>query len=1003
MTTPDRFGKFSGVDYSPSDSQELEITQQAEIVRPARGLANQRNRAQAMNMARNAGNAIDRNARNVGPAGPGSRLIGAAAQGAMSMKDPRIQAAGAVVNRVVQAHDVAAANGVDIPGRAKDFISDVASRIRQRPPREHGFFKKLTDKFGNRENSIPEVGENVGQYGDRMMSAERDEREMVRKDLVALEAGEPDHKGRVLEAGVGSGNELVQRYEGELDTQGMDAFIDKSRRLGQALELEDKGKTPVVLEGEIVDVTDAYYSRTVRASDDEIIDAEIVEDEPETATGTRQGVAEQRRGDIVPVKTSVQLYGLEDDFDELDAKHDFEHTAGKGFEIIENTVQPSADERKQETIDRLSAEKVNVQGRVRTEERNTRFDEFKSNEFGAQQWSTGYTENLKGMTTGSFVDNEAGGAGSTAGQDGNPAVKSEIDAMREASQQLQREAAMKWAASDAKNNPFNSENLGKSTEDARDQMRGSHDQFAGMMMMSAVAPLRRGLDAENLAGVAGSIAIMWALSPKFRDYTDGFVDKLMNGSKVDAEHKATNEKKGFLRKSVEERARSAKKAAKIIFGAQSETQRMQDSDPAHAPYQVDSAATQLVNMSDNAYVAMREPNANVEVILRKYGKLTDELEQDWEKQGLDREDVYERARWVVGQQSMDDPTVAGRYIDTHTGNVQMSNNQQQRVNGPDGWTENSTWDGNWVAGENQNVVIGRSAKFFTPRAPQRLQDHTLSATESMTNVMRTCMNGSMKDSKQFKEFTTTMAVMTQPGGELNGNIDTIDVAGSSNPAARGVQTMQSLRAAMRADGYGEEQVNAVMQEGMNRAVDNIKEQYPEQMKDYTARLQHVSGGENQTIDTIRQQQSARVLSNPDRYLSNAVSTKATAEHHMGQGQAAYYEQARQAATEAAEAGQNTAEESSTKEEKASRSHAPAEDAHDVPVNPDEKGSSESESKSAMEQKYGKPGEGKGSRQREQSSTVAQQAVERERRDQQRRRAVRNTVQRQNEADLGPEM
>lgn len=125
---------------------------------------------------------------------------------------------------------------------------------------------------------------------------------------------------------------------------------------------------------------------------------------------------------------------------------------------------------------------------------------------------------------------------------------------------------------------------------------------------------------------------------------------------------------------------------------------------------------------------------------------------------------------------------------------------------------------------------------------------------------------------------------------------------------------------------------------------------------------------------------------------------------MGQGQAAYYEQARQAATEATEAGQNTAEESSAKEEKAARSHAPAEDAHDVPVKPDEKGSSESESKSAMEQKYGKPGEGEGSRQREQGSTVAQQArVEHERREQQRRRAAFNAVQRQNEADLGPEM
>lgn len=262
-----------------------------------------------------------------------------------------------------------------------------------------------------------------------------------------------------------------------------------------------------------------------------------------------------------------------------------------------------------------------------------------------------------------------------------------------------------------------------------------------------------------------------------------------------------------------------------------------------------------------------------------------------------------------------------------------------------------------------------------------------------------------------------MAVMTQPGGELNGNIDTIDVAGSSNPAARGVQTMQSLRAAMRADGYGEAQVNAVMQEGMNRAVDNIKEQYPEQMKDYTARLQQVSGGENQTIDTIRQQQSARVLSNPDRYLSNAVSTKATAEHHMGQGQAAYQAYAREEAQKAAEQAVKDAEKQEptriTREQKQEQngdkgekpgSHAPAEDAHDVPVNPDEKGSSESESKSAMEQKYGKPGEGIGSRQRKEGAEMAKQArADRQRRDQQHRRAVRNTVQRQNEADMGPEL
>lgn len=1059
MTTPDRFGKFSGVDYNPSASQELEISREAQVVRPARGLANQRNRAQAMNMARSAGNAIDRNARGVGPAGPGSRLIGAAARGAMTAKDPRVRTAGAVVNRVVQAHDVAAANGIDVPGRAKDFIVDVASRIRQRPPREHGFFTKLTNKFGNRAHSIPEIGENVGQYGERMMTAERDEREAARKDLIALEAGEPDRKGRVLEVGTVPGNELVQRYEGQLDTAGMDEFIDKSRRLGQALALEEGGKIPVVVDGEVVDVTEVYAGqvRDQREYEGEIIDAEIVENEPEQNIAAQQQ-SDRRGSDIVPVKTSVELYGLEDDFDKLDAEHDFERTAGKGFEIVENTVQPSADERMQESIDRLTTEKVAVQERVRDEERQARqaerdaqFDEFKNNEFGLQKWTSYYTENVDSAVTEPIINNAATGAGagaaagaatgaasetaSTAQQTrpygaestmaGSPSVAENIEAMRQASQQLQREAAMKWAASDAKSNPFNAENLHKSTADARDQMRKNHDHFAGMMMMSAVAPLRKGLSAENLASVAGSIAIMWALSPKFRDYTDGIADKLMKGSQADAEHKAANEKKGFLRKTVEERARSAKKAAKLLFGAKSEAQRMQDSDPAHAPYQVDSAATQLVNMSDNAYTAMREPDANVEVILRKYGKLTEELEQDWEKQGLEREDVYARARWIVGQQSMEDPTVASRYIDTYTGNVQMSDNQSRRVNTSNGWTQQNTWDGNWVAGENQNVVIGRSAKLFTPRAPQRMQDHAFSAAESMTNVMRICMRGSMKDPARFKEFTTTMAVMTPQGGELGNNIDMINVAGSSNPSARGVQTVQTLRAAMRADGYGPEQIDAVMQAGMNQAMDNIKQQYPEQMRDYTARLQQMEGGENQTIDIVRQQQSARVLSNSDRYLGGAASTKATAEHHMGHGQAAYQAYAREEAHKAAEqAAQDAAKQEPTriaheqkqsrqgeqqqqgeqgsKSEKNSHSHAPTEDEQDVESRSDEKSAPESES--AMEQKYGKPGEGTGSRQRQEGAEMAKQArVDRQRRDEQRRRAVRNTVQRQNEADMGPEL
>ena len=418
-----------------------------------------------------------------------------------------------------------------------------------------------------------------------------------------------------------------------------------------------------------------------------------------------------------------------------------------------------------------------------------------------------------------------------------------------------------------------------------------------------------------------------------------------------------------------------------------------------------------MNLSDNAYVAMREPKANVEVILRKYGKMTEELEQDWEKDGLDTQDVYERARWIVGQQSLDDPTVAGRYIDTHIGNVQMGDNETRRVNGPNGWTNESHWAGNWVAGENQNVTIGRSAKFFTPRAPQTLQDHAASASSAMTNVMRTCMNGSMDNPANFREFTNTMAAMTSQKDEFGDAIDTFDVAGSSNPAARGVQTMQSLRAAMRADGLTSKEMHSVLSTGMSMAMQNIAQQYPDQIAAYEARLQQIDGA-NQTIDAARQGRSMKLLTDPGVVFRDAnAATKAAPEHHIGTGLADHYTHAREEAAAQAEAAQRQAEQEkartriTTIDSAEHESKSPTEDAHDPQTDQDEQAE-----ESAVTKRFGTPGEGAGSRQRQQGSDMARKASaerrtqqDRQRRNEQHRRASRTAAQQQHETDNSPEL
>lgn len=297
-----------------------------------------------------------------------------------------------------------------------------------------------------------------------------------------------------------------------------------------------------------------------------------------------------------------------------------------------------------------------------------------------------------------------------------PTAESKKAVAREAA--LRRKAVEKGlrdrAASDR---IFSGENAKRSPKEKADLLTARHTQYTQLMALNCIKPLAQGIDASSLTEAVSTAAVMWALSPRFRelmaDYNTRLNDALrLTRTKMFGENKQVP--LGSSPSVVEQAQRKAEREDKAMLDQVSAVLRGTEA----VPFSTEAAARTLLQIHEDAYVAIREgeDEAGVRSDLRE---TVDELRKVWVGQKLDPQLITATARTLAGHTEGSDDLRLAQFIETADGSIRPS--PQMLAVGADGIGRPS-WGGQWSLATG-GFLDGTKSQFFTVRGVSDALEH----------------------------------------------------------------------------------------------------------------------------------------------------------------------------------------------------------------------------------------------------------------------------------------
>lgn len=259
----------------------------------------------------------------------------------------------------------------------------------------------------------------------------------------------------------------------------------------------------------------------------------------------------------------------------------------------------------------------------------------------------------------------------------------------------------------------------------RQRLTGMQKAFGGLMVVAALEPLRGGMRADNVAQSIGMISTMWMLSPTFRQQVGDQFDSLKAAAKRRAAEKDAAEmhKRGGKLHRLEERKGGRDNMSR---GARTRLEQLEFVERGgRLPYSAHSAALAEVGLAESAYYEMRQPGADIEGIRDAHRSGLMELYTMAEQDGVDREEISQHMRLIVGTRMDYDPNMAGVFEGLAHGRYVKA--APTNVPGPDGSTR-PLWRGEFVDTWDGQIIDEGS---FAPRAPMSAVDHRVEIADTM--------------------------------------------------------------------------------------------------------------------------------------------------------------------------------------------------------------------------------------------------------------------------------
>jgi hypothetical protein len=217
--------------------------------------------------------------------------------------------------------------------------------------------------------------------------------------------------------------------------------------------------------------------------------------------------------------------------------------------------------------------------------------------------------------------------------------------------------------------------------------------YAETMVMAGMRPLSEGVSAASVVRVMSTMAAMYMLSPNFRHVVKERFEPISIAiqQRIDAKAESkmhwAHQQAAQLNAEIMNTNPAAKPVDPNAYLSKKWQQRYEDlkfRERGHREmYTARSAGMTEMALTENAFAALREPGADIETIMASYTTMIDRLYRQAEEDGVNREEVAEASRVVLGERILEDPRVQVMVDGFAHGQWRMSPPHDVRITGTD--------------------------------------------------------------------------------------------------------------------------------------------------------------------------------------------------------------------------------------------------------------------------------------------------------------------------------